>query len=184
MKYMKKAMILLFFGTLLNGATLAKVTLPDTVTVEGHELVLNGMALREKFVFKVYVDGLYLQQKERNAEVILRQDQVRHNVMHFLRSVGKGKLNDAWNEGLEANVPGAGQDLKEKFSRLNGLMEDMEAGDVMMFTYLPGNGTQVVVKGQQKGVIEGKEFADALFSCWIGPKPGPGQKFKEKLLGL
>ena len=184
MNHMKCVMILLVLCTALNGATLAKVTMPDTVTVDGKTLVLNGMALREKFVFKVYVDGLYLEQKEQKAEMILQRDQVRHNVMHFLRSVGKGKLNDAWNDGLEANVPEAGQALKEKFSRLNDLMEDMEDGDVMMFTYLPGIGTRIVVKGQQKGLIDGKEFADALFSCWIGPEPGPGQKFKEKLLGL
>ncbi len=167
----------------LNGATLAKINMPDTVTVEGQALVLNGMALREKFVFNVYVDGLYLPQKEKNAERILDSDQVRHNVMHFLRSVGREKLIEAWNSGLKANVPQAGPALLAQFNQLNELMEDMHEGEVMIFTYLPGIGTRVTVKGQLKGVLAGKEFADALFSCWIGVKPGPGQKFKAGLLG-
>ena len=35
-----------------------------------------------------------------------------------------------------------------------------------------------------KGVLEGKEFSDALFACWIGKDPGPGNGFKEDLLGI
>ena len=31
---------------------------------------------------------------------------------------------------------------------------------------------------------QGKTFADALFACWIGPEPGPGEGFKEDLLGI
>jgi len=172
------------FGFALNGATLAKVTMPDSIIVDGHELVLNGMALREKLVFKVYVDGLYLPARERSAEAILQNDLVRHNVMHFMRSVGKGKLVDAWLDGLDANVPQASNELKKQFGQLSQWMEDVVEGDVMTFTYLPGIGTRVTVKGTIKGAIEGKAFADALFSCWIGVKPGPGKKFKNALLGL
>ena len=29
-----------------------------------------------------------------------------------------------------------------------------------------------------------KEFADALFKSWIGPKPGPGEGFKKNLMGM
>ncbi len=184
MNHIVRLMIVLMFSAALSGATLAKITMPDTLTVEGHELVLNGMALRKKVVFKVYVDGLYLPAKEKNAESILQNDTVRHNTMHFLRSVGKKNLIEAWNDGLKANLPLAGPELKKQFEQLNGWMEDLEKGDVMSFSYFPGAGTHVTVKDQLKGVIEGKEFADALFSCWIGPKPGPGQDFKNALLGL
>jgi len=38
------------------------------------------------------------------------------------------------------------------------------------------------VKGKVKGTIPGKEFARALFACWIGDKP-PGKGFKAGLLG-
>jgi hypothetical protein len=177
-------LMLLVLSLSLSGAQLAKVTLPDEVEVEGNKLVLNGMALREKVIFKVYVDGLYLPARETRSEVILQNDQPRHNVMHFLRSVGREKLNDAWMDGLKANTPQADPALKAQFDQLAAWMEDMEATQVMAFTYLPGIGTRVTVKGQLKGTLEGKAFADALFACWIGPKPGPGQKFKKGLLGL
>jgi hypothetical protein len=157
--------------------------MPDTLTIEGKDLVLNGMALRKKIIFKVYVAGLYLPQKESSADKIFKTDGPRHMVMHFVRSVGAGKINDAWMEGLEDNTPNASPELKKQFEELCNLMEDVEDGDQIVFTYLPEKGTLVKVKGKDKGSLKGKPFADALFACWIGPEPGPGEDFREALLG-
>ncbi|MDH3524762.1 MAG: chalcone isomerase family protein [Acidobacteriota bacterium] len=49
-------------------------------------------------------------------------------------------------------------------------------------TCVPAEGTTIEVKGSVKGTIEGKAFADALFACWLGPKP-PSPGLKEGLLG-
>ena len=160
------------------------VTMEDSIQVDGQTLVLNGMALRKKVIFKVYIAGLYLPQKEKNAEKILKDDGMRRLIMHFVRSVGAGKINDAWYEGLKANTPNHSPELKKQFDTLASYMEEIKDGERIMFTYIPGKGTSVEVKGKVKGVLEGKEFADALFACWIGPKPGPGEGFKEDLLGL
>jgi len=168
----------------LFAATYKGVTMEDSITVDGQTLVLNGMALRKKFIFKVYVAGLYLPQKETSAEKILGSDGMRRLVMHWVRGVGTGKINDAWYEGLEANTPNHSPEVKKQFDTLCSYMEEVKDGDLIVFTYIPGKGTTVQVKGKEKGVIEGKEFADALFACWIGPKPGPGEDFKEDLLGL
>lgn len=179
-----------FFGTALLLAavavagTLASVTMPDTMDVDGQKLALNGMALRKKVIFKVYVDGLYLPQKENSGEKILLADGMRVNVMHFLRSVEASKMNDAWLDGLKANTPGHSPELKKQFDTLCSWMEEMKDGEKLTFTYRPGKGTEVNVKGKIKGTLEGKSFADALFACWIGPKPGPGESFKKGLLGL
>jgi len=63
-------------------------------------------------------------------------------------------------------------------------MDDIKDGQAFVFTYVPGKGTNVEVAGAAKGSIEGKEFADAMLRCWIGPKPGPGEGFKRSLLGI
>lgn len=162
---------------------LAGVDMPDRVSAGDQELVLNGMALRSKFIFKVYVAGLYLPEKTTSADAVLGADQPRHLVMQFVRSVDSGAICDGWYEGLEANTPDAGADLRADFDTLCEYMEDVGSGDSYVFTYLPDSGTTVEVKGQEKGVIAGKAFADALFACWIGPKPGPGEGFKSDLLG-
>jgi hypothetical protein len=176
------ALVLLFAAPILAG-TLAGITLPDSLKMDDQALVLNGMALRKKVVFKVYVAGLYLPAKEKNGEAILAADNPRCTVMHFLRSVDAGKITEAWFEGLEANTPNHSQELKKQFDTLGTLMEDVKEGDKLVFTYRPGKGTEVKVKGVIKATLGGKDFADALFSCWIGKKPGPGEGFKQGLLG-
>lgn len=162
---------------------LAGVGMPDTATAGGQDLVLNGMGLRSKYFFKVYVAGLYLPEKTTSADAVLGADAPRQLVMHFVRSVDKGAICEGWTEGLEANTPSASAELKAQFDTLCSYMEDVKDGDAYTFTYLPGEGTQVELKGASKGTIPGKEFADALFRCWIGAKPGPGETFKKNLLG-
>ena len=161
---------------------LAGVSMPDSVEVGEESLVLNGMGLRKKAVIKVYVAGLYLPQKMADAEAILSADTARRTAMEFRFGVSAEKMCDAWKEGLEKNTAGASEALKAKFDQLCGYQENMEKGDMMVYTYVPGQGTEVEVKGEIKGTIEGKDFADALFSCWIGPEP-PGESFKQGLLG-
>ena len=175
-------LVFLFVAPVLAG-TLKGITLPDTLTVDDQTLVLNGMALRKKVIFKVYVAGLYLPAKEKNSETILAADQTRCTVMHFMRSVDAGKIAEAWLDGLKANTPNHSPELKMQFDVLVKLMEDLKDGEKLVFTYRPGKGTEVKVKGIIKGTLGDKAFADALFSCWIGKKPGPGEDFKNNLLG-
>ena len=167
----------------LAAATLAGVTMPDTGKAGDQQLVLNGMALRSKAVFKVYVAGLYLPAKEHDWQKVLAADTPRRTVMHWLRSVGKEQICEAWNEGLEANTPNASAEIKQNFQSLCGLMEDAKAGDRLSFTYVPGTGVEVAVNDKVKGTLGAKPFADALFACWIGPKPGPGEAFRDGLMG-
>jgi len=169
--------------TSLTAGELKGVKMEDSLEIDGQALVLNGMALRKKFVFKVYVAGLYLPQKESNAETILTTDGPRHAKMHFLREVGAKKINGGWLEGLEDNTPNASAELKKQFDTLCAYMEEVPEGQRIEFTYFPAKGTTIMVNGKNKGVIEGKAFADALFACWLGKEPGPGNDFKEALLG-
>ena len=163
-------------------ADLAGVTMSDTASAGGEELVLNGMGLREKFFVDVYVAGLYLPERMRSGEAVLGSDTPRHLVMHFVRDVSAQQICDAWKESLEANVPDASADLEQDFDTLCSWMADVSDGDRMAYTYVPGEGTAVTVKGEEKGVIEGKDFADAIYASWIGEHPATG-KLKKGLLG-
>lgn len=166
----------------LGAAELAGVEMEDSVTVGDQTLVLNGLGLRKKAIVKVYVGGLYLPARESDATKILAADGPRRLAMQFLYNVKADRLADAWDEGLENNTPGATEAVRKSFAQLNSWMVDMAKGDGMVFTYTPGSGTEVAVKGESKGRIAGKEFADALFSCWIGREP-PSRSFRSGLLG-
>lgn len=166
-----------------SAATVAGAKIEDTVNAGGHNLVLNGAALRKKFVVKVYVGALYLQGKQTSAAAILAADAPRRQVMHFLYGVDKEKMAEAWQEGLEDNTPNASPEVKTAFKTLSSWMEDMEEGKRIVLTYVPGTGTTVEVNGKNKGTLGGKAVADAILNTWLGPKPGPGGDFKKGVLG-
>ncbi|HEV8629923.1 MAG TPA: chalcone isomerase family protein [Thermoanaerobaculia bacterium] len=167
----------------LAAKTVAGVSMPESVKVDDHELVLNGVALRSKAIFKVYVGGLYLPDKEHDWKKVLGEDEPRHMVMQWVRNVDKAKICEAWDEGLEANTPGASPEIKKNFETLCSYMQDAREGDKFTFTYIPGKGTDVAINGQAKGTLGSKPFADALFACWIGAHPGPGETFRDALMG-
>jgi len=174
--------ILCLFAAPAGAKTFEGVTMPDSVQVNGKSLVLNGMGLRKKFVVKVYVAGLYLPAKETDAAKILGADTEREMNLQFVYEVEKEKMCRAWNDGLKNNSPDKADALKAQFEKLCSYMAVMGEGDKLTFSYIPGQGTTVMVNGTAKGTIPGKEFADAMFSCWIGPNP-PGADLKQGLLG-
>jgi hypothetical protein len=163
--------------------TLAGVNLEDHVTVNGQTLVLNGAGLRKKLFIKVYVGGLYLPAKQSNAATVLATDQARRQVMHFLYSVSKDQMCDAWEEGLRDNTPNASAEVKANFKTLCSWMEPIPKGNRLVLTYVPGAGTTVEVNGKNKGTLAGKATSDAILATWIGTKPAPGADFRNGVLG-
>lgn len=178
------AALTLAAATTASAVTVNGVQIDDTISVANQNLVLNGTALRKKLMFKVYVGALYLPSKQNNAAAILAADAPRRMVMHFTFDVDKGKMADAWAEGLTANTPHASPEVKTAFTTLSSWMEDMKEGQRIVLTYVPGTGTTVEVNGKNKGTLGGKAVADAILNTWIGPKPGPGADFKKGVLGL
>ena len=165
----------------LLAGTLAGVTLPDTVQVGGRTLVLNGLGLRKKFVVKVYVAGLYVEQKSSDPGAILKADAPKRIVMHFVRGVSKNQIADAFTESFENNTPEARKTLKAEIDQFLGALESVNDGDQMVLTYLPGTGTTVAINGKEKVTIAAPAFAPVLFSVWLGPKP-PNADLKKGLL--
>ncbi|MCD6188115.1 MAG: chalcone isomerase family protein, partial [Desulfuromusa sp.] len=50
---------LLLSSSNLFAKTVYDIDLPDTITVSGEQLQLNGYGLRKKFFFKIYLGSLY-----------------------------------------------------------------------------------------------------------------------------
>lgn len=163
--------------------SLADVTMADRVTVGDKELVLNGMGLRTKLMFKIYVAGLYLEEKSSDPARIVASPGLKRVVMHFLSGKAtKSKMDQAWKEGFEGNSPADYGALKPRVDQLAGYFGDMKPGDVVEFTIEPGNGVTAAFNGRVKGTIPGDDFAAALLKVWLGPKP-PTEVLKAGMLG-
>jgi len=166
-------------------AEMAGVQLVDSITQEGGtQLQFNGAGIRSKFVVKVYVAMLYLENKSNDAAAVISDAGAKQLIMHFLyKEVDKDKLVDAWNEGFDGN--GSAEQLealKPEIERFNSLFETVKKDDRIVLDYIPGTGTVVTVAGQQKGTIPGKDFNDLLLSIWLGKKPVT-EKLRDGLLG-
>ena len=179
------AVLVMMAASTLDTAALAGelegATLPDTLKAGEKTLKLNGLGLRKKAMFKVYVGGLYLESPSKDAGAILASDQAKAIRLHFLRDLTKGQLVEAFEEGFEANAKDKAAQ-KATFDRMLALVSDVKAGSSLMFTYLPGKGTTLQVGNKELGVFDGKGFADAVFSIWLGSKP-PSEDLKKGMLG-
>jgi len=165
-----------------SAGEVAGVKMADTATVEGKTVSLNGMGLRKKVVFKVYVAGLYVETPSKDAATIISSDQIKSMRLSILRSLDAAKITEAISEGFEKNSTAQMGALKARLEKFNAMFPNVKEGDEIVMTYVPGKGTVVTAKGVEKGVIEGKDFADALFAVWLGANPVQ-EDLKRALLG-
>jgi hypothetical protein len=176
-------LVMVVAAPMIWAGELAGVTMDDQVTISGKSLQLNGMGLRKKLWVKVYVAGLYLESKSDNAKQIVSSEQIKMVTMHFLTDrATKAKMDAAWREGFEANSPGAHAALKSRVETFIGFFGDMKEGDQIKMEMVPDEGTTVTLNGQEKGKIEGDDFAEALLLVWLGSAP-PTEDLKEGMLG-
>lgn len=152
------------------------VKLEPAAQVAGAALQLNGVGLRKRAIFKVYVAGLYVPQKSADAAALLSQKGPRRISITMLRDVDADSFSGALNDGLRANHTEAQvAAFKSQIDTLNANLKavgEAKKGDVIHFEYLPESGTRVTVNGQPRGsVIPGEDFFAAVLRIWIGDKP-------------
>lgn len=163
-------------------ATLQGVTFPDTATVDGKTVELNGMGVRIAYVFvKVYVAGLYLENPTHDGQAATQSDEAKRMQLQFLREVTHDEMTDAMKEGFEHTATPALEPQIQQFTSF--FTKPFEPGQQAIFDYVPGKGTTVILAGEEKGTIPGAEFMRALWGIWLGSEP-PNEALKEGLLGL
>lgn len=170
----------------LAAPTLAKevagVAVPDTATVAGKELRLNGAGLRSKLFVKVYVGALYLEQQAGDLAAITGADAPWLVTMTFKRGVEKEKIVGAFKEGFENNSSADLAGLLPALARVEAGLRDFKEGDVFTIAYAPGVGSTLSPPVGAPVVVEGKKFGDALLRNWLGDKPADGG-LKRGMLG-
>lgn len=146
------------------------------------ELNLRGVGLLRYLGFiKVYAGAFYLEEGV-SSDMALADRAKRLEVAYF-RSFKGEDVGPATIKLMEQNVGRQTiERLRDRIAYHNSLYEDIEPGDRYALTYIPGKGTELALNGQPKGVIEGAEFANALFSIWLGERP-IDESFKRQILG-
>ncbi len=161
---------------------IAGIQMPDTDTVDGKMLKLNGAGIRKKMLFKVYAAGLYLETPSKDAAAAISATEVKSMRLHILRRLKGGQIAEAISEGFERNSKEQLPKLSARLEKLKQMIPDVSPDDLILFSNLPGKGIRVTVRGTERGTIEGRDFSDALFSVWLGPNPVQ-EDLKKALLG-
>lgn len=168
----------------VSGATeTADIKFEERVQAPETDLELRGVGvLRYLGLFKAYAGAFYLEEGVSIDEAL--GDRAKRLEVEYFRSLKGEDFGPATVKMMEKNVD------KETIKRIrtqidyhNSLYEDVNPGDRYALTYIPGKGTELALNGKPKGVIEGAEFAAALFSIWIGKKP-IDESFKRQIMGL
>ncbi|MGQ5524657.1 chalcone isomerase family protein [Chitinimonas sp. PSY-7] len=187
---MKKAVaVLLMSASMVVGAAeIGGVKLDDTLKIGGNDLVLNGGGVRVKYMIaKVYVGALYTAQKTTDANVVINAPTARRMQITMLRDVAADDLHASFIEGLEENsTPDEFSAFKPRIQEMNAIFQavkEVKKGDVIALDFIPGKGTQIIVRGQLKNVIAGDDFAKALLKIWLGTKPVSPDLKKNLLAG-
>jgi hypothetical protein len=169
------------FTTTVLAAEIEGVTFSDSYQTGSYRLALNGVGLaRFLRTIKVYVGALYLSAGTTVDRVL--DDVPKRLELSYFRSVEAADIVRASEKNLADNVPQATiARLRSRIDLMHRLYENVKPGDRYALTYLPGVGTELALNGQQKGIVEGADFAAAYFAIWLGPDP-INQPLKDGLL--
>lgn len=177
----------LFHGSCpcLVAGNIEGVAIPDSISIKGQSLQLNGAGLREISLLgvpiKLYVASFYTPCRVHTLDEVLASPRPIEINFTFLKGVSRRIVESTWRNQFTHNAtytyPGFDRDQETFISLLGNL--DEKGKDTVLF--LPGE-TQVFDQGNLMGTIQGTKFQRAFLSLLFGEKP-ISQKLKVHLLG-
>lgn len=156
-------------------------TFPREITFnydgQDYTLTATGVAVRKKFIFKVYGMVHYMQDPvagtaEEALNEVLSEGKAKQITMDFARGVGSGKIQGAYREGFEKNA--TEEELKEIQPLIDQFVgyfdKKVEEDQQYVLRWMPDGSLISIVQGELKPVIKNNTFARVLWSIWLGEK--------------
>ena len=164
--------------TKING-----ITFQDTYTAGKDKLVLNGGGTREKMWMDMYVAGLYLTEKNKDANSIITANSsmaIRICIVSGL--ITSDRMLEAVDEGFKKSTGGKQDSYKDKITQFKkAFLDPIKVSDVFDIVYT-GDKMIISKNGTLKAEIEGLDFKKAVFGIWLGKEPADSD-LKERMLG-
>jgi hypothetical protein len=184
--------VLIFVSPSL-AVTVQSVDLPDTLTLGGEPLVLNGAGIRAKkiafFDKNLYVAGLYLKEKSSDPQKIIQADETMALRIKIISSlITSERFNEATKEGFQESTKGNTAPIQKDIDTfMQVFAEKISNGDLFEIVYTPGTGVQVFKNGGTTSpvTIAGMPIKTALFGIWLGERTEKNMQILAKqLLGV
>lgn len=160
-----------FTGTLLfilfqiSTGVLAQENPPANINIEDRKWLLYSSGTRTHIFYDLYHCALYLEKRETNIDSIpdlTRPVAVR---IQILASETPDQVPDPWKEAIKPEVS------DKVYSRFRKQFFKLIEGDILIFTYIPGQPTTFFLNGEKKFADPGSGLMESLLEQWIGHNP-------------
>lgn len=157
---------------------------PDKQIFSDTELVLNGTGVRSKFIYDIYIIGLYLTEPSSDADAIVSADEPMAMRIYIISDLVTGeRFADYTREGFVRATDGNLKPIKAEVDTLvESFRANLQKDDVYDLVYIPATGVEIYRNGKKEDVAPGLEFKQALFGIWLGDKP-VNNNLRDELLG-
>jgi PHD/YefM family antitoxin component YafN of YafNO toxin-antitoxin module len=180
---------IMLFPLSANALTIGGYDIPQVIPASSQhaELKLNGASMRILYgVVDTYVGKLYVENPVTDAAALIAADEYKRMVFQvILKRVSGRRMATALYEALQLNT--TREEAKRLETRIQQVVEMFDTrftkGENGYIEWVPGKGSRVVVRGEVKGIVPGKDLNDAILRIWIGDHP-VGSTFKRQVLGL
>jgi hypothetical protein len=161
---------------------------PETATVGGQNLVLNGAAVSSILSTRSTVVAFYLPSKQKTTEAATTVKGAKRIQFYMVRNVSARDLSNALLDRIRQNV--STEEFRANILQTAQLgtvfstTTRINKGDKVVIDYLPATATtEFTLNGQKIGeTIQGESFFPMMMKVWIGPKVR--DTTRDGLLGL
>lgn len=188
-QYVVPSILLLVLSMPSFALTIGGYDIPQVIpaTSDHAELKLNGASMRILYgVVDTYIGKLYVENPVTDANALIEAEEYKRMVFQVvMKRVSGRRIAKAMYDALQMNL--SREEAAALEARLQMLVSmfdsSLKRGEESYLEWGPESGTRIVLNGDIKGVIEGKDFFDAILKIWVGDNP-VGATFKNQVLGL
>lgn len=156
-------------------------------TSDHAELKLNGASMRVVYgVVDSYIGKLYLEHPVTDEKALVEADEFKRMTFQVvMKRISGRRMAKAMYDALQLNL--SAEEAINLEARLQTMVDmfdsSLRQGQEGYIEWVPGVGSRIVIKGEVKGIIPGKDLNDAILNIWVGDNP-VGTTFKRQVLGL
>lgn len=186
-KLIPLSLLTLAFAMPAQAVDIGGVAVPDTATVAGKTLKLNGAGMRAILFIKFYAIGMYTEEKKTTPADVQALTGPRRISLHIQREASSEEFGQLFITAMNKNST---KDEKSKiisqttkFGEIFASLDVVKKGDLVTVDWIPGTGSVVNVNGKKIGdTLPDIAFFNALSRIWLGEMPAQ-ESVKRQLLG-
>lgn len=175
MKKWIMAVLLVFSCGGALAVEVAGVQLEEAIKVGGKDLNLNGTGVRSAMSVKIYVAGLYLREKNKDADAVIASKDPKRLVLVFKRNLKSSIVLAAFRDGIRLNADPA--DLEKLAPRISQLeralnaLEEARSGDKLALDFPMDGSVDIIYNDKLVESIPGPDMGSAMLKIWLGYVP-------------